>query len=551
MLDFIKGQFTRSVTISKKQRAGNGEEILRRAPGIPKHAVDPVLKPITRASTEPVKASRTVSEDASALNNHWLFRESRGPPPFTQKKADRIAPGTEEKSTTASKNQLPLCGTVSTDVEHMIMGWQNDTKQLNTSLYLGIGLKTKPKARCPQCVILSETIERLRETLSRSTETSPKASPKLDTGDFPLPPTKARISSDRKAPEMRQIPSFVSRNSINGTQGSGYGCSTPAEMRPVTLGMPSSKQECNALPTLYRSVNEHQDVRQVADKVPSRTHPKIPESNQPNFHNEFAYEPRSRNSNRMAPIPHTRAQHRSVTYDGYSNTYPQQLLDGVDEFATAKSYYSNPAEAPTLETTSNSIPSSSRTFTIPAYIQPNSELAPTILPEAERHPERSSHKRLTGALDERQQLRSLRSAAPRPSLPDLRNVSTHDINARKGFTTLSSERQSTGVSISSIQEYDGRQRRSVVKSLRPAGMQSQLPLSTARSNPLLEHVSEKYNNPWIDEIGTSEPVSAYRQERLYKHNDLITQGGSGKYGGMYTGNRPGGEELVGIDYVNR
>ena len=160
------------------------------------------------------------------------------------------------------------------------------------------------------------------------------------------------------------------------------------------------------------------------------------------------------------------------------------------------------------------------------------------------------HRDLTGALGERQRLRSIPCAEPRPSLPNLQNYSTLDMDARKDVTASSSQRRSIVAPIASAQQHELRSRRSVGNSLGSGGVQSQHPL-TARTNSVLRSSTKAHSNPWINGIGTAEPASGYNRERPYRHNDPFSQGAFGGSGNVYTMNRPGGEELGGIDYSNR
>lgn len=543
MLEIIKGQISRSTPISRQQRTDNMDGSLRRAPGIPKHAMDPFLKPIIRASTEPVKASRPVLEENSGFQNHWLFRESRSPPPSTDKNDKRGNSKIEEHSVAASKSQLSLCGSVSPNFEHMTMGWQNEAKQQTYSPYLGIGMKLKTKARCPQCVVLSETIERLRKTLSRSTETSPKASPKLDTGNFSSPPVKAQASSDRKAPEMRQVPSLVSINSTNDTQGNGYGRGIHAEACGNSHGVRSLSQEHDLSRTSRRPASVYETVHQVPELAPLRTNHRIPESIQPGFQHGFGHVIHSQNNNSTAYMPQMRTQYRSATYDGYPNSHSQRPSADGDELAAAKPYCST--EVPNQETILNRIEQYYRDSATRRSISLSSGLASTSIPESG-----FDHRDLTGAIGERQRLRSIPCAEPRPSLPNLRNYSTLDVDARKDVTASSSQRQSIVAPIASAQQHQLRSRRSVGNSLCSGGVQSQPPL-TARTNSVLRSSTKTHSNPWINGVGTAEPASVYSQERPYRHNDPFSQSAFRGSGNVYTMNRPGGEELGGIDYSNR
>ncbi|KAJ4292027.1 hypothetical protein N0V90_009926 [Kalmusia sp. IMI 367209] len=204
MLSIILNQGFRPSSATKSilrsmDRKETIEEPLRRAPGIPTRVKDQVLKPISRAATEPARGMvRASAAEKEGFDNHWLFSGTKN---------------MNEDTSTGQKEQVrrfeipiahlkslpPLCGVRNDDVEHVTMGWQNESGQLpapSASRY------ERPRPKCQQCIVLSETVDRLRKTLSRSTRTSPRP-------EAGMPLHNVQPASVDKVPEMRQITPLV------------------------------------------------------------------------------------------------------------------------------------------------------------------------------------------------------------------------------------------------------------------------------------------------------------------------------------------------------
>lgn len=225
MFAIIRGHPTASAPKSGESRMDVLEEPLCRAPGISKSLAEPLLHSISRAATEPIAAStgRTRSEDDLAFQHHWLF--DHRPQPNRYKRRD-CHPETSGHGVVSQDSHVPLCGAPSAEVEHVYMGWQSDSKK-STSPYFRVDAKA-PLQKCQQCVVLSETVNRLRETLSRSTKTSPTNSPNLGVGEFECQRSRKPVvaagkpsvhPAASKVPEMRQINTLLPRNSADKQVG--------------------------------------------------------------------------------------------------------------------------------------------------------------------------------------------------------------------------------------------------------------------------------------------------------------------------------------------
>jgi len=162
------------------------EEPLRRAPGVPRKMSEPALKRLSRAATEPIK-SKTEGE-LDAVDNHWLFADKQHSSQRISSTAriQRPPPAVAEKeSTEPQKPDLPLCGQTLTGVSHLWMSWQRaDLESAVTSTKTADFLP-----QCSACYLLSETVDRLRDTLSRSKRNSPV--PENPHQRVPILPTNA------------------------------------------------------------------------------------------------------------------------------------------------------------------------------------------------------------------------------------------------------------------------------------------------------------------------------------------------------------------------
>ncbi|KAL5396661.1 hypothetical protein PMIN03_012951 [Paraphaeosphaeria minitans] len=225
MFAVIRGQPTGPTFKSRDTRMDTLDEPLRRAPGISRRVADLLVNPVSRAATEPLATARRINvEEDPAFQDHWLFNDPQKTAPCTQDER-REMPAQTGHHAVSQDNHLPLCGTPSAGVLHMYMGWENQVRNNTASPYLGIDIKAQVQ-RCQQCIILFETVDRLRATLSRSTRTSATTSPSLGTGDFecrrsnePVPATRNRSVAPvgPKVPEMRQITPLPSKDFAKGT----------------------------------------------------------------------------------------------------------------------------------------------------------------------------------------------------------------------------------------------------------------------------------------------------------------------------------------------
>ncbi|KAF2442809.1 hypothetical protein P171DRAFT_49796 [Karstenula rhodostoma CBS 690.94] len=533
MFAIIRGQPTGSTLKSREKRMDTLEEPLRRAPGISKRVADPSLKPVSRAATEPTASTRRTSvEDNQAFHDHWLFQGPQKPTQFTGNVSkEKSRQSGSHTDSGPQDSRLPLCGSPSTSVDHMYMGWQNEIRKNTAYPYLESGMKT-PVQKCQQCVVLSETVDRLRETLSRSTKTSPTNSPGLGSSDAeflgsnrPLPATGNQCFPPvgPKVPEMRQItPNFADRT-LRELPAPGY------EISSASFGT-------------QRSLNS--GIRGEID-----------------------------GSN--GTLPQAKIQRRSVTFDNLPAVRPQLLAARPEYLPTPSDWYTksthpmppahnkrtshsvhNPSEPPR---SSSDIPeptaTSQWTFTnLPRHVskpQPPLPEAWASLIQRERMSADALARRSVSAAVERENeheqytdlVNSLRLPDPRPSLPNLRQGPLPGVSRREDTISVRSHvpdsrtRQSAFLPVSNApaQEQDLRRRRSMGSALRSSteghrGLESQLPSDTSSRNAAAAVSRTQAIFHWNEQ--------RQRIERLERETRPL-----------YSRSRHGGEELQGVDYA--
>jgi Xaa-Pro dipeptidase len=167
MFDIIRGRKSTSSTARPQANAnaptGVSEPPLFRAPGCPLRATPPGLHSIKRASTMPNQISAESQRNETDRRNHAMhfrramttdervqhWRQSQQQLPFQQPTATRDKP-------------ITMCGALRDDYKH---------------LYIGDGCSDTSPTRslppCPDCAILAQALERLRQNLALSKQGSP------------------------------------------------------------------------------------------------------------------------------------------------------------------------------------------------------------------------------------------------------------------------------------------------------------------------------------------------------------------------------------------
>lgn len=207
MLEIIRTgceQPASSSSVPKAAEKSNQTELpLRRAPGIAKRVSDPIIRSLSRAATEPLQGSKALDSTERKSPEH-SNRISVSMNPVAAAPIGVKEQGQEKRMPTKSNNsQLSLCGNRNEDFEHLAMTWQDaPTQSQSFSSYQ----HKIPKPKCQQCIVLFETVFRLRETLNRSTRTSANSEPSPAMVPHIQPP------SANKKPEIQQAKLSNSRS---------------------------------------------------------------------------------------------------------------------------------------------------------------------------------------------------------------------------------------------------------------------------------------------------------------------------------------------------
>jgi hypothetical protein len=526
MFAIIRGQTTSSTLKSREKKMDTLEEPLRRAPGISKRVAGPLLKPVSRAATEPIPGIRRgSSEDAQAFQDHWLFTSPQKSAQATdndRKQKSRqtgyhVAPAPQD-------SHLPLCGTLSADFEHIFMGWQNETRKNTTSAYMGIGIKSEAQ-KCQHCVVLSETVNRLRKTLSRSMRNSPTTTPRLGSGDNECPDGIRPLSTTTsnvlplvrpQVPEMQQI--GLADRTLRELSAPGY--ALPPSASGTQRGLNSGfRGEINGnANTLPQGKTQRRSV--TFDNLPA-IRPELPLSHEGNIApSDWYTEPTD-------PRIHTQNNRRSQLM--HNHPEPQKVSSGIPKAA----------------------PLSQWTFTdLPAHVSvppppPQAVRLPTTR-EARMPPDALAQGNFSDALGHRgpeqymHPAHSMQRPDARPSLPNLRQAPLTGMARREGPASMRSRvpdaptRQSTFAPVTtSAQEQELRRRRSMGGALRcptegHRGVpETQIPLGTSpRHAGSQAQAVPHWNDP------------RHRVERPEKETRAL-----------YARTRHGGEELPGVDYA--
>jgi hypothetical protein len=132
---------------TRKSRSSEHHLPFRHAPGFSQHTSAPVLKPTLRAATAPIERKGRASTNLEPFGVVADFD------------FDSFLYGTSSPRPTETKPQVPICGENSPDFKHAYMDSPADPSN---------------KPACRQCSILVQTLDRLRHTLARAHDASPK-----------------------------------------------------------------------------------------------------------------------------------------------------------------------------------------------------------------------------------------------------------------------------------------------------------------------------------------------------------------------------------------
>ena len=563
MLAVIRNQGNKSTPAPKDQRSEAKDESLYCAPGITHRAAKQALRPLTRAATEPIKNVRATVEENSALENHWLFQEA----------PKRV----EKPSTVIRDDRLPLCGKAAANVEHIFMGWESEATQHVYTGTLRVDTSTKSKPKCRHCAVLSETIDRLRQTLSRSRESSPK----LDNGSFqpmkvdqstvnnlqiPGPFLKhSQSSSEVKAPEMRQIPPTLARTLDSSSQRAPLSYRTGTEkptshayLEDFELPPPGSQ------PHTSREVRNNRNTNPTHSSQANAQRRSVTFDTQPNYGQQ----------------PMTTYGKHSAPDQYYLNTKPttrhslgdRPQMTGRENFAAGLRERRSMGMMPTMYTQPAN--GDSKFACVPPRVSRNQHTSepPTYCgsPESFLTPldpgnlvcqmplDAVTRGGLAAALErdeQRRQLELRRQGGLLPSRPITEQNLPGDSLGTGNSGESRYQRQTDIVTAPLIQQQQLRQRHSMGSLLKPAGVAA-APQSRHPSIPIYPSLAADNSRrsqitSWRDSIdGTSVTYPHEHVERMNRRNNPFIRSTNAASGGVYTMNRPGGEEISGVDYAN-
>lgn len=254
-----------------EQRSIQVEVPLLSAPGISKKLSKSGPRRPSRAATAPVNGfDERESRDFEPFNGPSLFAGFKRSTKEDEVTEQRRVPSGFHCRRPKPQQLLTLCGVDSPDHEHIYM---------TPLLYQGNDVPiVAPKIfdlipACNKCIVLSETVDRLRETLDKSEQSSPK-----------LEQRQIEPAAARKRPEMQQI--------------------RPA--RPADE-LATKKSRSPFPPPAPYPVSNIDDF----DTVPKRS------SLEHGFH--------SHAGSTVKSLPSERRQRRSVTFDNFVQDSPQQI----------------------------------------------------------------------------------------------------------------------------------------------------------------------------------------------------------------------------------
>jgi Xaa-Pro dipeptidase len=296
MLDIIRQGKSSRTTVpdprpasSLRRRSNQAEQPLMHAPGISTNVAQPIQRPLARAATMPAEFKLQEDVDFEPFAGPSLFsnftrsmtteekiqqwRQERNPVPAAQSPSPLV------------KQLHAVCGEPTPDVQHVYL---SNASGLTSLSRLTSG--SKSLAMCKNCVILVQTLDRLRHTLTTSAESSPKpeAKPVPDTimrvempvegryefaDDLPRAIEVQKGGSARTMRRQRELPirtNLVPRAEPGGAVTRFSTRYTPSQepqlpsvRNPVSTDPPLRKQ--SAAPT------EHESPRHISRRVTNRS----------------------------------------------------------------------------------------------------------------------------------------------------------------------------------------------------------------------------------------------------------------------------------------
>lgn len=205
MLKIIQHGKTSAVDFSgpnfapQRRLSGYVEPPMRRAPGISKKAPSQHLqKPLARATTLPVNLKQQHDIGPETFAGHSLFSNFS----HSMSTEEKIQQWQHKRSSvemvpcppTNTKALQPVCGEIRPDIKHVYM---SNVSSLVSLSRLSSEFESTPA--CKNCAILVQTLDRLRQNLASSIQSSPKPEVK--------PVVKTELRKKNTAPFRNEAPS--------------------------------------------------------------------------------------------------------------------------------------------------------------------------------------------------------------------------------------------------------------------------------------------------------------------------------------------------------
>jgi Xaa-Pro dipeptidase len=183
--------------LSLRKRSNEVEPPLVRAPGLPNNVSQPIQRPLARAATMPAEVKQKEDVDFEPFAGPSLFSNFTRSM-TTEEKIQQWRQKREPVTATplATVKQLhQVCGEPTLGVQHVYLSDASSLASLPRSTPQSEHLST-----CKNCLILVQTLDRLRQTLITSAQSSPKqeAIPVHETSVRVETPVEARIRDQAK-----------------------------------------------------------------------------------------------------------------------------------------------------------------------------------------------------------------------------------------------------------------------------------------------------------------------------------------------------------------
>lgn len=282
MLEIIRnGKSNADATSSRTQRPSRRSPIeeespLLRAPGISSESPELMLKPLARAATMPAEFRKRGSVDFEPFDGPSLFSNFKRTTTTDEnvqlwRQSRERTPGPESPKAAAGK-PTPVCGESIPGVEHVYMSNASSLRDTSRGQRECAGLQ-----KCKSCLILVQTLDRLRQNLN----TSAQSSPTLEQKPFFTPatvPTSSRsthleqlpgrlntVKEDSKPAPTTSQPDAPQRQSIHA-RSDNPAPQNPFRAPPPTHSIPTPQNPFRAPPPPPRSILT---PRFPADPIPS------------------------------------------------------------------------------------------------------------------------------------------------------------------------------------------------------------------------------------------------------------------------------------------